>query len=177
MLFRAVGIKPLMASLRAPAIRSSVRSSVFKCSIATVKSSDAEENDLLRRQRINRPESPHLEIYQPQLTWVLSGLHRITGVFLAAGFYGITCTYALASFANFDFDATSIYQTIQDLPLALKYTARAALAYPFVFHFANGIRHYSWDLGKGFSIAAIYRSGYIVLGTTAILGTWLTFMS
>jgi hypothetical protein len=29
--------------------------------------------------RLNRPMSPHLTIYEPQLTWLLSGFHRITG--------------------------------------------------------------------------------------------------
>ena len=32
-----------------------------------------------------RPVSPHLQIYQPQLTWLMSGLHRITGAGLAVG--------------------------------------------------------------------------------------------
>ncbi len=33
----------------------------------------------------NRPLSPHLQIYKPQLTSVLSITHRGTGVFLTAG--------------------------------------------------------------------------------------------
>ena len=33
----------------------------------------------------NRPLSPHLQIYRPQLTAVLSILHRLTGVALAPG--------------------------------------------------------------------------------------------
>ena len=33
----------------------------------------------------NRPLSPHLQVYRPQITSVLSILHRITGVALAVG--------------------------------------------------------------------------------------------
>ena len=33
----------------------------------------------------NRPLSPHLQVYRPQITSVLSILHRITGVVLALG--------------------------------------------------------------------------------------------
>ncbi|RLA13585.1 MAG: succinate dehydrogenase, cytochrome b556 subunit, partial [Gammaproteobacteria bacterium] len=33
----------------------------------------------------NRPLSPHLQIYKPQLTSVLSITHRGTGVFLTLG--------------------------------------------------------------------------------------------
>lgn len=32
-----------------------------------------------KSERLNRPTSPHLLIYQPQLTWYLSAFHRITG--------------------------------------------------------------------------------------------------
>ena len=38
-----------------------------------------------RRKVFQRPTSPHLSIYQPQLTWTLSALHRITGTGLALG--------------------------------------------------------------------------------------------
>ena len=33
----------------------------------------------------NRPLSPHLQVYKPQLTSVLSILHRATGIALAVG--------------------------------------------------------------------------------------------
>ena len=33
----------------------------------------------------NRPLSPHLQIYKPQITSVMSILHRFTGIGLAAG--------------------------------------------------------------------------------------------
>jgi succinate dehydrogenase (ubiquinone) cytochrome b560 subunit len=35
--------------------------------------------EILNKQRILRPSSPHLTIYQPQLTWVASMFHRVTG--------------------------------------------------------------------------------------------------
>ena len=36
-----------------------------------------------------RPLSPHLQVYRPQITMVLSIVHRITGVILAFGAFGI----------------------------------------------------------------------------------------
>lgn len=39
----------------------------------------------LIEQRKNRPLSPHLTIYQPQITWYMSGFHRFTGGAVAAG--------------------------------------------------------------------------------------------
>ena len=44
---------------------------------------------------IRGPLSPHLQIYRPQLTSVLSILHRATGVFLGAGAL-LLCYWLLA---------------------------------------------------------------------------------
>ena len=42
-----------------------------------------------KQKALNRPLSPHLSIYKPQMTTVLSITHRTTGLALAAGVYGI----------------------------------------------------------------------------------------
>jgi succinate dehydrogenase/fumarate reductase cytochrome b subunit len=34
---------------------------------------------LKKQKSMNRPLSPHLNIYKPQLTWMLSGAHRVSG--------------------------------------------------------------------------------------------------
>ena len=39
---------------------------------------------------VNRPISPHLQIYKPQLTSVLSITHRGTGIFLCLGILLLT---------------------------------------------------------------------------------------
>ena len=38
---------------------------------------------ILNEQRLRRPNSPHMTIYQPQLTWYSSIANRITGVGLS----------------------------------------------------------------------------------------------
>jgi len=38
---------------------------------------------ILNQQRLKRPTSPHLTIYQPQLTWVMSIANRAAGVGLS----------------------------------------------------------------------------------------------
>jgi succinate dehydrogenase (ubiquinone) cytochrome b560 subunit len=48
------------------------------------------ESELLRQQRLVRPKSPHLTIYEPQLTWLMSGFHRFTGCAVGAGEF-FTC--------------------------------------------------------------------------------------
>lgn len=39
--------------------------------------------EILNKQRLNRPNSPHFTIYQPQLTWVASIANRMTGAGLS----------------------------------------------------------------------------------------------
>ncbi|CAH6720043.1 succinate dehydrogenase [ubiquinone] cytochrome b subunit, mitochondrial [[Candida] jaroonii] len=143
--------------------------------ISTVESTQEDANQILVNQRKNRPTSPHLNIYQPQLTWVLSGLHRVTGVVMAFGFYGLTCTYAATSLLGIPLDSASIISAFAGLPLLAKVGVKASMAFPFVFHGFNGLRHIVWDFGSKLTIPGVYQTGYIVLGLTGLVGSYLTF--
>lgn len=143
--------------------------------IASVKTTPDAEIDILNAQRNNRPVSPHLEIYQPQLTMILSGLHRITGVAMAGGFYALTVAFAASSILNLPFDGASLVSAFAGLPVFAKIGVKAAAAFPFAYHFANGIRHLVWDFGKELTIKGVYRTGYTVLAVTAVAGSYLTF--
>lgn len=142
---------------------------------STIKASHEQEQELLTKQRLYRPVSPHLNIYQPQLTWLLSGLHRITGVAMSGAFYALTVSYAATSLLNIPFSSASIVSAAAALPLVAKLVAKAAMAYPFVFHAANGIRHLVWDFGKQLTIPGVYRTGYAVLAATATFGSYFLF--
>lgn len=144
-------------------------------SSSTIKVSHEQENEILIAQRKNRPVSPHLTIYQPQITWYLSSLHRITGVAMAGAFYALTCGYAATSLLSIPFDSTTIVSTFAALPVAAKVFAKATMAFPFAFHALNGIRHLVWDFGKELTIPGVYRTGYLVLAGTALLGSYLAF--
>ena len=49
----------------------------------TTKITQQQNLDLLNEQRAKRPSSPHFTIYQPQITWYLSIINRITGTGLS----------------------------------------------------------------------------------------------
>lgn len=138
----------------------------------TVQTSAEYEQELLVAQRLNRPTSPHLTIYEPQLTWYLSSLHRITGVALAGSFYGLTCGYAAASILGYDIGAQLVVDYFASYPDWFKTSAKLALVYPFFFHLGNGVRHLIWDSGRELTIKGVYRTGYAVLGFTALLGSY-----
>ncbi|GME74145.1 unnamed protein product [Ambrosiozyma monospora] len=146
--------------------------------VSTVKATSAQEQDtILVAQRKNRPCSPHLQIYQPQLTWILSSFHRITGVGLAVGFYALTCSYAFGSLLGYPIDTASLVGLVAGLPVALKIVGKAIAAFPFAFHVGNGFRHLAWDFGSQLSIKGVYTTGYIVLGFTAAVGSYLAFLA
>lgn len=116
-----------------------------------------------------RPLSPHLQIYKPQITSVLSITHRATGVALSVGTLVLVAWLWAAAYS------APCYQWLTaqlKTPVGLALLGGWSLA--FYYHLGNGIRHLFWDAGKGFSIPAVYRSGALVLLFAAVMtaGTW-----
>lgn len=94
---------------------------------------------------------------------------------MAFGFYGLTCTYAATSILGIPLDSASIISAFAGLPLLAKVGVKASMAFPFVFHGFNGLRHIVWDFGSKLTIPGVYQTGYIVLGLTGLVGSYLTF--
>lgn len=112
----------------------------------------------------NRPLSPHLQVYKPQLTSVLSITHRATGVALALG--TLLLVYWLVAAASGP-DSFAAAQDFIGSPVGIFLLLGWSVA--LFYHLANGIRHLGWDAGYGFELPAAYRSGYAVLIATAAL--------
>ncbi len=112
----------------------------------------------------NRPLSPHLQVYRPQITSMLSILHRITGVALALG--TLLLTYWLVAAAS----GEPAFATAQGV--IGSFLGRLLLfgwSFALFYHLCNGIRHLVWDAGYGFEIETAQRSGLIVVGATVLL--------
>ena len=116
-----------------------------------------------------RPLSPHISIYKPQLTSMLSILHRATGVFLALG------TPLLVLWLwNIAAGADS-YASMQDcLNHWIAQLALLGWSFALFYHLCNGIRHLFWDVGRGFEIPTLYKSGWFVVLASILLTavTW-----
>ncbi len=112
----------------------------------------------------NRPLSPHLQIYKPQLTSVLSILHRATGVVITMGAIAIAgWLWSIASGS----DLYTCFSAI--LNSGIGKAGLVIWSMCTAYHLCNGIRHLAWDFGFGFDIEQAYLTGKLVLLGTVIL--------
>jgi succinate dehydrogenase / fumarate reductase cytochrome b subunit len=119
---------------------------------------------------VRRPLSPHLQIYRPQITSVLSILHRATGIALSAG--TLLLVWWLVAAARGDAAYAHVAGFIRSpLGILLLFGWTASLWY----HFCAGLRHLAWDAGLGFDLPQTHRSGRAVLIATVVMTllTWL----
>ena len=119
---------------------------------------------------VNRPLSPHLQIYKLPMLALLSITHRATGVALCAG--AIIFVYWLAALAA----GPDAYARAQVLLMGwFGQLVIFAFTWALYYHLCNGIRHLVWDMGYGLDIESADRSGIKVLWASAILTvlTWL----
>ena len=117
-----------------------------------------------------RPLSPHLQVYRPQLTSVMSIMHRVSGAVLATG--SLLVALWLVALAAGPAVFNPIANAMQH-PLGQLVVFGYSLA--LVYHGLNGIRHLMWDLRIGLEIKQVYQSGYLVLGLTVLVtaALWL----
>lgn len=97
------------------------------------------------------------QTYRFQITSLMSFLHRMTGVSLAVGSIGLVWWLLAVAQGG---DAYAAASRCLSSPLGLIVLFAFTLA--LVYHLLNGIRHLSWDAGKGFEIPQVYKSGYAV---------------
>jgi succinate dehydrogenase / fumarate reductase cytochrome b subunit len=105
-----------------------------------------------------RPLSPHLQVYRPQWSSVLSILHRITGLALSAGTV-LVVAWLVALAQGAEAFATVTATLAHPVLLAILVAWTLALFY----HLLNGIRHLLWDTGALLELGPARTSGWIVV--------------
>jgi succinate dehydrogenase / fumarate reductase cytochrome b subunit len=118
----------------------------------------------------DRPQSPNIQIYRPQLTSVLSIANRISGVVLSLGAVGLVA-WLIAAAAG-----PQAYAAVQGaLASPLGQIVLFGFTFAFFLHLCNGIRHLAWDAGYGFELGMIYASGWAVVAVSFVLtaATWI----
>ena len=116
-----------------------------------------------------RPLSPHLQIYRPQITSVLSISHRLTGLMLFLGALVMFCWLTAATLGS---DAYQIARGLINSWLGI--LLLFGIVFSLWYHLANGIRHLFWDVGLGFELSTVQKSGVFVV-VFSIIMTALTY--
>ena len=111
-----------------------------------------------------RPLSPHLQIYKPQITSVLSIMHRITGVALTVGTFLIVFWITTLSLGESFYEYYMVF-----IKSWVGYLILIGFTFALFYHFSNGIRHLFWDFGYGYELNIAFISGVIVLISAFIL--------
>ena len=121
----------------------------------------------------DRPLSPHLQVYRPQFTSVLSILHRLTGVALGLGALLLVYWLAAAAAGPAWFEgARAVAGSWFGWLVLLGFT------WALFYHLCNGIRHLFWDIGMGFELATARLTGWcVVVASFALTGAaWVVGM-
>jgi succinate dehydrogenase / fumarate reductase cytochrome b subunit len=112
----------------------------------------------------NRPLSPHLQVFRPIVTMVMSILHRITGSALYFGtllvaWWLIAAASGPSSFALVDGFFGSIFGRL----ILFGYT------WALIHHMLGGLRHFVWDTGAGFELSTANRMAWATIAGSVVL--------
>jgi succinate dehydrogenase / fumarate reductase cytochrome b subunit len=114
--------------------------------------------------RINRPLSPHLQVYRWTLTMAMSILHRATGFALYAG--TILLAWGLLAVASGPTGFATFKAFIGSwfgLLVLFGYT------WALVYHLLSGLRHLVWDLGYAFGEVERFNLSRLVAAGSVVL--------
>lgn len=118
---------------------------------------------------VRRPLSPHLQVYAPQLTSMLSIMNRVTGIATSIG--TLLLVWWLAAAASGPVAFAHVQGFIGSwLGMFMLFGWTASLFY----HLFGGLRHLAWDAGYGFELPQTHASGWaaVIASMVATLLVW-----
>lgn len=115
-------------------------------------------------KRVERPLSPHIQIYRPQLTSITSILTRITGnALVVTAFLVVWWLLAAATGEESYVTANAVLTSwFGDLVFSLS-------ALGMWYHYLAGLRHLYFDAGKGLDIPTAEKLGWACLIGSVVL--------
>ncbi|QUS34853.1 succinate dehydrogenase, cytochrome b556 subunit [Falsirhodobacter algicola] len=115
-------------------------------------------------KRVQRPLSPHLQVYRPQITSITSILTRITGNAMVVA-VALIVWWLVAAASGEDAYATAngfITSWFGDLVMSLSVLG-------MWYHFLAGIRHMIWDSGHCLEVNTAEKLGIACLVGSVVL--------
>jgi len=144
--------------------------------VATQKLTPTDASAILAKQRLNRPVSPHLDVYDKQQTWFGGSIWmRITGSAFSGSLYVFATAYLAAPLVGWHLESASLAAAFGALPFAAKGALKFLAAWPFAFHALNGVRHLLFDMAVGFKRQTIVKTGWYIWGASVVSGLYLAF--
>jgi succinate dehydrogenase / fumarate reductase, cytochrome b subunit len=111
-----------------------------------------------------RPLSPHLQIYRPMLTMMMSIAHRISGASLAVGF--LLLAWWLVAIAA----GSEPYATVERFFAGLiGRTLLLLFSWALIHHMLGGIRHLIWDTGRALDKTSIEVLAWLTIISSTVL--------
>ena len=117
-----------------------------------------------------RPLSPHLQIYRPMLTMMMSIIHRITGAGL---YFGIILLIWWLTAAAVSADYFALVQAFFGHWLGK--LVLLGFSWALLHHMLGGLRHLLWDTGHGFGLSTIewLARANVALSVILTVALWL----
>ncbi len=115
-------------------------------------------------KRVERPLSPHLQIYRPQLTSITSILTRITGNALIVGIVLAVWWLLAAATSERYFEVANAVATSWFGDLVFTGSLWAVW-----YHYLAGLRHLYYDSGRGLDIPTAEKLGWACIGGSVVL--------
>ena len=122
------------------------------------------ETHLKKRPVSPRPLSPHLTIFRPLITMVMSIVHRITGAALTFGMLLLAWWLMAAASGPGAFETANGFFASWFGRLVL-----FGFTWALLHHMLGGIRHLIWDTGAGYSAAARNGLAWATLAGSVVL--------
>jgi succinate dehydrogenase / fumarate reductase, cytochrome b subunit len=122
-----------------------------------------------RKGAVERPLSPHLQIYKPLINMVMSIVHRLTGMALYFGTLLLAWWLVAAAIGPSYF---KFVNGVLGSPLGL--IILFGFTWALIHHMLGGIRHLIWDTGRGLDLVSVDRMGWAsIIGSVLLtLGFW-----
>ncbi len=119
---------------------------------------------MTNKLEVERPLSPHLQIYRPMLTMMMSIAHRLTGAANAVGFALLTWWLVAISIGP-DAYATvdQFFSSIVGKLLLFLFT------WALIHHMLGGIRHLIWDTGAALDKTSIEVAAWLTILSSIVL--------
>ncbi|MFV0367052.1 MAG: succinate dehydrogenase, cytochrome b556 subunit [Hyphomicrobiaceae bacterium] len=118
----------------------------------------------VRGARRERPMSPHLQVYTLLINMVASMLHRVSGAALYFGALLFAWWLMAAAIGPEYFDfVNGLFGAWYGRIVLL------GLSWLLILHALGGIRHYIWDLGRGYDLKTIDKLSWGTLILSVVL--------